>query len=227
MTQFWPQLLAQAPAQPQDLGATHLIVLLGGLIVAIFLVLLAVTVLAYGRLWFQAYMSNARVRFLSLIGMSLRQVNSGVILKAKIMALQAGVGNDPHHRHHHAPARGPLSGRRQRAERDQRDHRRPPGRHRLGLRSRRGHRPGRPRRAGSGAHERLSESDRLPRSDQGQEVALERRGQKRRRAEDSCPRDGPHQPGAAHRRSHRRNDHRPRRRRHHHLDRFGRRAIWK
>ncbi|MEX0979293.1 MAG: flotillin-like protein FloA, partial [Pirellulales bacterium] len=61
-----------------------------------FVVVFVVTVLAYGRLWFQAYMSNARVGFFSLIGMSLRQVNSGVILKAKIMALQAGVGNDPH-----------------------------------------------------------------------------------------------------------------------------------
>jgi uncharacterized protein YqfA (UPF0365 family) len=30
----------------------------------------------YGNIWFQAYMSNARVSFFSLVGMSLRQVNS-------------------------------------------------------------------------------------------------------------------------------------------------------
>jgi uncharacterized protein YqfA (UPF0365 family) len=54
-----------------------------------------IATLAYGRLWFQAYMSNARVSLLSLVGMSLRQVNARVILQGKIMALQAGVGSDP------------------------------------------------------------------------------------------------------------------------------------
>jgi uncharacterized protein YqfA (UPF0365 family) len=54
-----------------------------------------VVVLAYGKLWFQAYMSNARVSLMSLVGMSLRQVDARVILRAKIMALQAGVGTDP------------------------------------------------------------------------------------------------------------------------------------
>src|SRR5215813_6960604 len=58
--------------------------------------LFVVALLAYGKLWFQAYMSNARVSMLSLIGMSLRQVNAKVILQGKIMALQAGVGSDPH-----------------------------------------------------------------------------------------------------------------------------------
>jgi uncharacterized protein YqfA (UPF0365 family) len=40
-------------------------------------------------------MSNARISMLSLVAMSLRQVNARVILQGKIMALQAGVGNDP------------------------------------------------------------------------------------------------------------------------------------
>ena len=67
-----------------------------GVIGAIIFFLFIVAVLGYGRLWFQAYMSNARVSLLSLIGMSLRQVNARVILQGKIMALQAGVGSDPH-----------------------------------------------------------------------------------------------------------------------------------
>ncbi len=92
MIAFWPPLVAQAAPPP---GLPNLVLLLGLLIVAVFMFMFVVAVLAYGRLWFQAYMSNARVGFLSLIGMSLRQVNSGIILKAKIMALQAGVGNDP------------------------------------------------------------------------------------------------------------------------------------
>ncbi len=94
MASVWPTLLAQAP----DAGGptpVHWAIMLGLLLAVVFMFMFVVAVLAYGRLWFQAYMSNARVGFLSLIGMSLRQVNSAVILKAKIMALQAGVGNDP------------------------------------------------------------------------------------------------------------------------------------
>jgi len=49
----------------------------------------------YFSLWLQAYMSNARVSPFSLIGMGLRQVNPRVIVDAKIMAMQAGVGLDP------------------------------------------------------------------------------------------------------------------------------------
>jgi uncharacterized protein YqfA (UPF0365 family) len=62
------------------------------LIIAIgFLVLF----LKYGSIWFQAYMSNARVSMFSLIGMSLRQVDARVIVRSKIMAMQAGIANDP------------------------------------------------------------------------------------------------------------------------------------
>ena len=92
MVAYWPSLIAQVPTA---LDGVHWSVYLGLVIAAIFLFMFVIAVLAYGQLWFQAYMSNARVGFASLIGMSLRQVNSGVILKAKIMALQAGVGSDP------------------------------------------------------------------------------------------------------------------------------------
>ena len=62
-----------------------------GLLVLVLIVLFAI----YGKLWFQAYMSNARVSMLSLVGMSLRQVNARVIVQSKIMARQAGIGTDP------------------------------------------------------------------------------------------------------------------------------------
>ena len=55
----------------------------------------AVMLLNFGAIWLQAYMSNARVSFLSLLGMKLRQVNLRTIVDAKIMAMQAGVGTDP------------------------------------------------------------------------------------------------------------------------------------
>jgi len=94
MIAHWPSLLAQA--RPLDqLEGPPWPVLIGGVVVLVFIFMFAVTVIAYGRLWFQAYMSNARISMLSLVGMSLRQVNTKVILQAKVMALQAGVGSDP------------------------------------------------------------------------------------------------------------------------------------
>ncbi|MBM4088907.1 MAG: UPF0365 family protein [Planctomycetes bacterium] len=48
-------------------------------------------VVAYGKLWFQAYMSDADVTLMSLVGMGFRQVNPKVIVIAKIMAAQAGL----------------------------------------------------------------------------------------------------------------------------------------
>ena len=53
-------------------------------------------IFSYGKLWLQAFVSNAHVSLLSLIGMSLRQVHARTIVEAKIMAMQAGVGTDPH-----------------------------------------------------------------------------------------------------------------------------------
>ena len=88
-----PYLLAQRlnfdPSEPR------LWILLLACAVVIVMFMFVVAVLAYGKLWFQAYMSNARVSMLSLVGMSLRQVNARVILQGKIMAMQAGVGSDP------------------------------------------------------------------------------------------------------------------------------------
>ena len=125
-----------------------------------------ITMLAYGKLWFQAYMSNARV---SMLEPDRHEPAAGQRRRDRARQDHGHAGRRRQRSgdgHHHAPARGPLPGRRQRAERDQRDHRRASGRHRSRLRSRRGHRPGRPRRARRRADERLSQGDRLPRPDQ-------------------------------------------------------------
>jgi uncharacterized protein YqfA (UPF0365 family) len=69
-----------------------------GIVAVIFVLILLVLIVVtatYGSLWFQAYMSNAQVTLLRLIGMSFRQVNARVIVQSKIMAMQAGIGNDP------------------------------------------------------------------------------------------------------------------------------------
>ena len=52
---------------------------------------LAAAFFAYGKMWFQAYMSSADVGLLSLVGMGFRQVKPGIIVNAKIMASQAGL----------------------------------------------------------------------------------------------------------------------------------------
>ena len=86
-------LLAQIDLDPP--GGTGLWVFIGMGILLFFVLLLAIVFFTYGKLWLQAYMSNARVSMVSLIGMSFRQVNARVIVESKIMAMQAGVGTDP------------------------------------------------------------------------------------------------------------------------------------
>ena len=60
----------------------------------------AAIVINYGGIWFRAYMSNANVSLLSLIGMSFRRVDTRTIVQGKIMAVQAGIGAEAAHRHH-------------------------------------------------------------------------------------------------------------------------------
>ena len=64
-------------------------------VIVLFLLALAVYFFRYISLWVQAFMSNAKVSPFDMVGMGLRQVNPRVIVDAKIMAMQAGVGTDP------------------------------------------------------------------------------------------------------------------------------------
>jgi uncharacterized protein YqfA (UPF0365 family) len=82
-------------AQGEGLGVNFFYVV-GGVILFLLAIVLVIVLVNFGRLWLQAWMSNARVGFHELIGMSLRQVHTRTIVEAKIMAMQAGVGTDPH-----------------------------------------------------------------------------------------------------------------------------------
>ena len=64
------------------------------IVFGIFAAILLLLIIIYGQLWFQAYMSNANVSLLSLVGMSLRRVDARLIVRAKIMATQAGLGRE-------------------------------------------------------------------------------------------------------------------------------------
>ena len=67
-------------------------VLIGvAVIAALFVFIMIIVFLAYGKVWLQAYMSSADVSIWSLVGMGFRQVNQRVIVTAKIMAYQAGL----------------------------------------------------------------------------------------------------------------------------------------
>lgn len=82
-------------AQGEIPGLGLWIVLLGiAFIVVVMLFIAAVAFAAYGKLWFQAYMSSADVSMMSLISMGFMQVNSRVLVQAKIMAAQAGLDID-------------------------------------------------------------------------------------------------------------------------------------
>ena len=68
--------------------------LVGLAILGFFMLVLTIVAMIYGKIWFQAYMSNAPVSVASLIGMTFRQVNARTIVQARIMAVQAGIGTD-------------------------------------------------------------------------------------------------------------------------------------
>ena len=84
----------QLLAQPQQQGEPDVqqILIIAGIVLAVIIVIVIVAVaLAYGKLWFQAYMSSADVSLMSLVGMQFRQVRPAVIVTAKIMAAQAAL----------------------------------------------------------------------------------------------------------------------------------------
>ncbi|MBI4557839.1 MAG: flotillin-like protein FloA [Candidatus Hydrogenedentes bacterium] len=56
----------------------------------IFLILFVV-VLSFFRLWIRAFLSGAHVSFASLVGMSLRRVNAGVIVDSRVISVKAGL----------------------------------------------------------------------------------------------------------------------------------------
>ncbi|MFP6649875.1 MAG: flotillin-like protein FloA [Pirellulaceae bacterium] len=79
------QLLAQEPTAGQILlwaliGFTVLVALVSLLIVA-----------QYGKLWFQAYMSQADVTLMAMVAMGFMRINQRIIVDAKVRAKQSGL----------------------------------------------------------------------------------------------------------------------------------------
>ena len=57
----------------------------------VFLLVAGVIFISYVRLWLRAWLSEASVGWLQLVGMSLRKVNPAVIVDSRIMAVKAGL----------------------------------------------------------------------------------------------------------------------------------------
>ena len=68
-----------------------LLIAAGSLIAGLVLFISFIIFMKYFNLWLQAYVTRARVSMLSLIAMSFRKVNAKVIVRSKIMAVQAGL----------------------------------------------------------------------------------------------------------------------------------------
>ncbi len=74
-----------------QITGTNILFLVGGLALVVGIVVIGIVFMVYGNLFLQSYMAGADVTLPSLIGMGFRQVNPRLIVKAKIMAAQAGL----------------------------------------------------------------------------------------------------------------------------------------
>ncbi len=68
-----------------------LLIAAGALTMGLVFFISFIVFMKYFNLWLQAFVTRARVSMLSLIAMSFRKVNAKVIVRSKIMAVQAGL----------------------------------------------------------------------------------------------------------------------------------------
>ena len=80
-------------AQPGPDPMTIVILVVFGVFLIVFLIIAAVLA-NYFRLWIQSFLTGAGISIFDLIGMTFRKVNKDVIVKTKIMSVQAGL-TDP------------------------------------------------------------------------------------------------------------------------------------
>ena len=87
-------LFAQLPQQDQAANIWQYIII-GSIIIVIILILFIMVIFArFFRWWVQSWMTGAGIGILDLLGMTFRKVNPDVIVRSKIMAVQAGIGDN-------------------------------------------------------------------------------------------------------------------------------------
>src|SRR5689334_19548797 len=83
-----PPLFLQAPAE--DTRFQIILYVCGGVII-LFSLVLTVLFAKYFNLWIQSKTTGANVGLMDLVGMTFRKVNPNIIVRSKIMAIQAGL----------------------------------------------------------------------------------------------------------------------------------------
>ena len=92
MTEFAPNLISTVLLAEELQGQIIFWSIVGAAcLLGLFIVVMLFFFLSYGKIWFQAWMSQADVSFRSLVGMGFRKVRPDVIVRAKVMARQAGL----------------------------------------------------------------------------------------------------------------------------------------
>jgi uncharacterized protein YqfA (UPF0365 family) len=78
----------------QEGDITTIVMIIGCLIAGVVALVLLAVFARYFRLWIQSKTTSAGIGLLDLLGMTFRRVNPAVIVRSKIMAVQAGIGDN-------------------------------------------------------------------------------------------------------------------------------------
>lgn len=78
----------------QDFGPSAIVWLAAAILGLIVCLIVLFVFASYFRWWIQSVLTNAEITIWDLIGMTFRKVRPDVIVRAKIMAVQAGLGED-------------------------------------------------------------------------------------------------------------------------------------
>jgi uncharacterized protein YqfA (UPF0365 family) len=81
-------------AQNGDLPLITILSLVGLIIVIIVMLIIVAVFANFFRLWIQSFLTGAGISLFDLIGMTFRKVNKDVIVKSKIMCVQAGLPDE-------------------------------------------------------------------------------------------------------------------------------------
>lgn len=82
-------------AQPNENISSSTVVMIIVAVVVMIVLIVAISVFTrYFRLWIQSKMTGAGIGIFDLLGMTFRKVNPQEIVRAKIMAVQAGIGEE-------------------------------------------------------------------------------------------------------------------------------------
>ena len=74
--------------------AVWIIGAIGAVVLLVLALILVIIFFSYFSLWIQSFSTGAGITMFDLIGMTFRKVNARVIVKSKIMAVQAGLGEE-------------------------------------------------------------------------------------------------------------------------------------